>query len=414
MATKYWLGSASAVAQVSTIQITAYSASTTYKVTIGGVSVSVVGSGGTVNTVATALQSALAASTHPYFTAITWTKATDTVTATATIAGVPFVATSSATGGAGSIGAVTAVTASSGPNDWSTAANWSTGVVPASTDTVIFSNSSVNVCWGLSTSITAVTEIRVDQSYTGRIGLDYKTFAITSDGSTTDATAAEYRQLYCAIGTSSLKLGLPAISGSAAGSGRLMFDLGATTACAVEVYGTAAQSYDTNRSCIRLLGNNNNHAIRVRSSSGGIGLASEVPNETSLFYSVVVSDQSSTSKVITGYGSNIAFWEQYGGTSIVQSTNDIPNITVIGGTLTTEGAGKVTGTLSMYGGTLNHNMSGDVTSIRLHGGFLNGLNTAAVRAWNDIVIYPDAKIAYDPAIISVTGIKAGQAMTISS
>ncbi|MGH2437495.1 MAG: hypothetical protein ACRDFA_10920, partial [bacterium] len=87
MATKRWLGTAVAVAQISTVTITAYDIATSYKVTIGGVTVSVVGQGGTTTTTATALKNALAASTHPYFDGITWTSATNVVTGTADVAG---------------------------------------------------------------------------------------------------------------------------------------------------------------------------------------------------------------------------------------------------------------------------------------------------------------------------------------
>lgn len=90
MATKRWRGTATAVKQVSTTTITVFDAATTYTVTIGGVAVNQVGTTD-ANTTATNLKNALAASTHPYFTAIVWTSATNVVTATAVTAGVPFV-----------------------------------------------------------------------------------------------------------------------------------------------------------------------------------------------------------------------------------------------------------------------------------------------------------------------------------
>lgn len=90
MATKRWRGTATAVKQVSTITITVFDIATAYSVTIGGETVSVVGMTN-ANTTATNLKNALAASTHPYFTAIVWTVATNVVTGTAVTAGVPFV-----------------------------------------------------------------------------------------------------------------------------------------------------------------------------------------------------------------------------------------------------------------------------------------------------------------------------------
>ena len=103
-ATLYWIGGADAVSQVATTQITAFDAATTYKVTIGGITVSVAGDTD-ADTTAAALKAALSGSDHPYFTAITWTVATDTITGTAATAGVPFVFSTSATGGTGTISA---------------------------------------------------------------------------------------------------------------------------------------------------------------------------------------------------------------------------------------------------------------------------------------------------------------------
>ena len=68
----YWTGQAPAVAQVTTIQVTAYAAGTTYTITVGGVLISVIGQG-TINATAAALAAAWNASTHPYCTGVTAT-----------------------------------------------------------------------------------------------------------------------------------------------------------------------------------------------------------------------------------------------------------------------------------------------------------------------------------------------------
>ena len=70
MATKRWKGGALAVSQVGTFTLTAYDVLTTYKITINGKVVSVLGQGGTTATTATALQAALTASTIPEFTKV--------------------------------------------------------------------------------------------------------------------------------------------------------------------------------------------------------------------------------------------------------------------------------------------------------------------------------------------------------
>ena len=74
MATKYWKGTATAVAQVSSATVTAYDAATTYKITVGaGNNTVVISAPGTTdaNGTAAALRTAWNASTHPYCAGIT-------------------------------------------------------------------------------------------------------------------------------------------------------------------------------------------------------------------------------------------------------------------------------------------------------------------------------------------------------
>ena len=106
MPTIFWTGKSAAVAQVSRVQIGANDASTTYSLTVNGVSVSVTGAASAEAT-ATALAAAWNDSTHPYFTPVSAavdssaSPSTD-ITLTADEGGFPFTVTSSASGGAGS------------------------------------------------------------------------------------------------------------------------------------------------------------------------------------------------------------------------------------------------------------------------------------------------------------------------
>src|SRR5438067_3371208 len=118
MGQKRWKGTAASVAQVTTVTVGTYDAATTYKVTINGKTVSQVGTGGTNATTAAALQALLAASAEPEFTEVTWTVASNVVTATAATKGKPFTLTTAVSGGTGTISQATP-TASSGPNDYS-------------------------------------------------------------------------------------------------------------------------------------------------------------------------------------------------------------------------------------------------------------------------------------------------------
>lgn len=174
MATRIFAGDAVAVAQVDTVQITAFDATTTYILTINGKTVSVSGVTDVAATTA-ALEVALNASTIPEFAEITaLDDDTDTITLTADTAGKPFTVASSVSGGAGTIGAVASVTASDGPNAWS-ANNFTTagvrGTLPANADTVILRDSNVDILYSLDQTAVNLLDLQVMASYTGTIGL---------------------------------------------------------------------------------------------------------------------------------------------------------------------------------------------------------------------------------------------------
>lgn len=136
---------AAANQQVVTVKITAYDAATTYIITINYKEVQVVGNTD-VNTTASDLCTALQNSDYPEFQEITWSVSTDTITGTANVAGKPFAAVSSKSGGTGTIGAVTTTTASSGPEDLLVTDNYynasagTTGALPSAGDTLVFEN----------------------------------------------------------------------------------------------------------------------------------------------------------------------------------------------------------------------------------------------------------------------------------
>ena len=268
MATLYWLGTADAVAQVSTVTVTGMDASTTYILTVGGHTVTAVGVTGVTETAA-ALVTAWNASTDVYFSTVTASSNAGVGTLTADTAGVPFVCTSSKTGGSGTIGSVTAVTASAGPNDWSTAANWSTGAVPVTNDDVIISDTAINICWGFAQSAVDLTSLRIMKSYTGKIGHDYRVFATSADGATTNTTEVEYRERYLNIEAQTLDIGEHYTSGSPAGSSRICIDLD-NNSCVIMIHDTASTSSEVGRPAVRLLTNTASTTAHIIKAPGGV------------------------------------------------------------------------------------------------------------------------------------------------
>jgi len=71
--------------------------------------------------------------------------------------------------------------------------NWDPPEVPASADDVYFEDNAVNVCWGLDQNAVDLDELVIRQSYTGKLGLNSKVFATSSDGDTTNTSKPEYR-----------------------------------------------------------------------------------------------------------------------------------------------------------------------------------------------------------------------------
>lgn len=373
MATVYWEPKAVAVALVGTIQVTGFDAATTYTVTIGGVAISVPGNTD-VNTTASDLQAALAASTHPYFAAITWTVSTDTVTGTAGTAGTDHFPVSSVTGGTGTIGAWTVSTAVTGPNFWSEAENWSGGAVPVSTDDVIFRDSAIPVCWGLAQDTVALTSLRIDQSYTGRIGLRIDTFATSADSVTSDATVPEYRQIYLDIEYDDLDIGQHLGPGAPTGSPRLYIDNDKAGASETRVHNSSA-SGDGSKPAILLLYTNSGADVEIRNAPGGVGIAKGLPDETATLGDITITDTTASSRVYVGDGATYTNYTQRGGVNRIESAATITLVEVRGGELDIDGQDYLITTLTMRGGICRdrHDNSGgnEWTTINQEAGSLD-------------------------------------------
>lgn len=380
MATLYWEPKALAVAQIVTVQITAFDGATTYIITIGGVDVSVVGDTD-ANTTATNLAAALDASVHPYFggdgtagsVTISWSAATDTVTGTADVAGIPFVATSSVSGGTGTIGAVTTTTAATGPNFWDEAENWSTGIVPAASDIVYIRGGNTNICWGLDQSAVDISAIFIDQTYTGKIGLRRDQFAINADASDTDASYPEYRQTYLDIGYDECDIGLQRGPGTANGSTRLKIDNDRAAASETRIHNTASAG-ENNKAAVLLLAANANADVEVRNAPGGVGLATDEPGETSTFGDITVTDTTTTSSVFVGEGVTLSNWAQRGGQNELSAAADFTSCETAGGTLLLTGGDYTITTFNQNGGTTTDNhedATAIITTLNLNGGLID-------------------------------------------
>lgn len=154
-----WKSGAAAVNQVQTYTFAGTWTNTdVITIVIGAKSWSFVTGSATIATFLTALQTAFAnldTSVYPEFGTVTMTNPTgSTITLTANTAGQPLASTFSTNSASGTIGGASSstgstTTASSGPYDWSTAANWSTNTVPATGDTAIIDLDGAIISFGL-------------------------------------------------------------------------------------------------------------------------------------------------------------------------------------------------------------------------------------------------------------------------
>jgi hypothetical protein len=347
MANKFFRGDAVEVAQVMTTQITGYDAATTYKETLNGKVVSVLGDTN-ANTTAADLKAALAASTIAEFAEITYSVSTDTVTLTATVAGVPFTAVSSVSGGSGTT-SDTAVTTSSGPNDWNVAANWSASGVPGS-DSVYLSDTTTDILYGLDQNAVTLTSLNLHSTFTGDLGLP--DINVTSG-------YYEYRQKELLVGITTLNVG----EGGGGGSGRIRIN-GQAIQTTLNVYATGA-SKEAGVPALRWRGTHASNVVTVRSGDVGIAWDNTFSATVATLNLGSESNPSSDAVVWCGAGCTLTTINQNGGVLTVNGA--------VGGTWTiTKGdayvrlSGTLTAVKMQFGaGTLFHDSSGTITALTI-------------------------------------------------
>lgn len=405
MATKYWLGIAKAIAQVSTIQVTAYDAATTYEILVNGVVVATAPGTTDANGTASALQVAWEAAkdaNNPYAVGITATVSTDTVTLTGSV-GLPFTVTTIDTGGTGTIGAPSESTAATGPNFWDDADNWSDGSIPAGNDDVIISNSAVSILFALTTGID-LDSLTVEQTFTGKIGLPLNGVTQSADGSTVDVTATEYRDHYLQVGCDLLVIGLHNGPGNPAGSGRIKIDNDQAAASETVIHNTAATGSDVGLPAVRLLTAHASADIFVKQAPGGVGIGVDEPGENPTIGTIYTSDDLGPIALFTGPGANVGGLVASGGENIINGDTDITSVTVNGGDTTLEGSYTIT-TLTVNGGQCTPNnvpaAGNAITTLNMLGGAVRGNQNTQARTWATVNL-DNGSLTVDDAIVSIT------------
>ena len=346
-----WIARAEFTAQVASVTVTGDDATTTYAVTIGAATVSILGTGTGVNATAAAWAAALADSTDPRFQEITWSNApaTAVVLATANTAGTPFTMTAAVTGGAGTITGPTSVTANSSPSDVNNSLNWSNAAAPAAGDAVFIDDSSVPLLWNLSALVAVTVASRaISQSFSGTIGLP----EVNTSGS---APYEEYRPTYWQMSATLDSIGI----GPGQGSGRIKLDVG-TVQTALTVVATGAGT-DQNLEALLWKGTHASNAAAI--SGGSVGIAVFGAEAATLLTlaidgGTVRCGAIATLGTVTNYGGSLLMYgpattiKSYGGNTVVMAGN-ITTLTIVSGSVQYQGAGTIGTTVISTGGVLD-------------------------------------------------------------
>jgi hypothetical protein len=306
MATIYWRGDYTPVAQVTLLTVTnPGTSSATLTVTINGKSVGVA----VINTqtaIATAalLYAALSASTGvpAEFQEMTWSYTTGDafVTGTANAPGVPITITGSTAGGQTVTPSNT--TAATGPNSLAQAANYVGGVKPVAGDTLVIDKGAAILHDLTEFASVALAGIEVRASFTEAIGLPQYN---------QNGNYLEYRQRYFQVdGNCAITIG----AGRGAGSGCIRFDVTGGTGT-ITVYGTG-QRTETAIPSVNII-NCASTTILYAESSADVGVAVEAGQTATVGTLSLPAPTAGTGPTLTlGEGATITTVDQDGGTVV--------------------------------------------------------------------------------------------------
>lgn len=372
----HWIANALPVAQVYTVAITGDDNTTTYKATINGKTVQVIGTGVSTAATATALQVALNGSTIPEFQEVLWTVNTSTVTGTAKIPGTPFIVAATVSGGAGTLTG-TAVTAATGPNHFDNAANWDTGAVPIAADDVYYDLSLASCLYNIDQNAITLASLNIPASYSGNIGLPLQNAK----------QYFEYRNRQLKISATAVNIGY----GTGGGSPLINLNTGTVATAIIARLGKAQQS---NIPPFLWTGSNASNTLELVTGSMG---AAFYAGDTCQATFKIGGTNASDCNIYVGVGATIVGWTQSGGTA--ETNTNVTTVNKYGGQLTVT-AGAITN-LNNFGGAVIYNSVGTLgTAVVGATGILDySQDLRAKTTTNPIQAYAGAQIK-DPNNVS--------------
>lgn len=393
MARKYFIPRATASAQTSSVTVTADDAATTYTLTVGDWSASTVGQGSVTATAAALAALVTAETVHAHAKDLTAGNVAGVLTLTGRSDGAEFILTASVSGGTGTVSAIS-TTAAESPYSWSTAANWSDGAVPVSTDDVDLLELATPILFGLDQAGVELGRLRQYMSMTGNLGLDPHHYTVDAAGTIVDANYREYRPQRLVIGADRIDLGL----GEGTGAARVAIENDQAGATLMRVVATASVSARPPLlvADVRLT----DAAARLIVESGTVAVCNYLPGETGQC-DIEIPARSASTRVHVGDAVSVGNWQQRDGAHILRSAATVASLKAHDGELLTEGDFTVTAlTVDAATVIVNHikTAGNAITAATVRGGVLDASRSREARTLNAVTLHPGAALRFNDQV----------------
>ena len=403
MATRTWTGNAQPIAQVTQWLFGGtWEVDDVIKVEINDQTETITSGSTTITTIIDTVVTALNASTIDEISGITWSRSGNYLVGTSDTPGVPFTCTVSTfesggviapdaqtiDGAASSTG--TDTTSATGPNHADNADNWSGNTLPVDGDTVVFTESTVDVLYGLDQSAVTPSEIRVTASYTGKIGLP----RYDSDGN------LEYRERFLKYGnsadatTTTINIG----NGDGPGSSRINLDSGSGQVV-LNVYQTGTSTSQTEPNPFTWKGTHASNTVTVHRGRVAIAPNPEDSATVATLSVAYTNNRGGDSVVVAGPNATISEVKSLGGKTTLDAAPT--TLTATGGTVTVT-TGNIT-TLSIDSATVNYDAAGTITTTTItSGGTLDCSRTANAKTLTNATVYKGGTIRDPDGTVTFT------------
>ncbi|MFI4848370.1 MAG: hypothetical protein ACIAZJ_04690 [Gimesia chilikensis] len=224
--------------------------------------------------------------------------------------------------------------------------------MPVNSDTPYIADSDVDILYGLDQSAVTVSELHIEQTYTGTIGLP----RINTDGGS-GSSYFEYRETYLKIGATELFIG----EKEGDGSERIKINLGSVQSTVLIT--DSGESPDGNTPPILLLGTHASNVINVNRGSLGIAYYPTEVATVATLRQAFFDDATDDTTVYLGAGVTVTNITKTGGVLDINSGTTSFQQTA-GSTTIHDGAHTV---LNILAGLVNYNSTGTLSAANLSG-----------------------------------------------